>query len=62
MSVAGESGDRAQQMRAQVQKIEQAAERASDPAERQRLKDKARRIEEQSKKEGEPGRGGVDPM
>ncbi|MER7196201.1 hypothetical protein CG723_09105 [Streptomyces sp. CB01635] len=62
MSVAGESGDRAQQMRAQVQKIEQAAERASDPAERQRLKDKARRIEEQSKKESEPGRGGVDPM
>ncbi|MFH8733350.1 DUF6381 family protein [Streptomyces sp. NPDC017964] len=62
MSVAGESGDRAQQMRAQVQKIEQAAERASDPAERQRLKDKARRIEEQSKKESEPGRGGIDPM
>lgn len=62
MSVAGESGSRAQQMRDQAKKIEQAAERATDPAERQRLKDKARRIEEQSKKESERGRGGIDPM
>lgn len=48
---------RAQQMRDQAKKIEQAAERATDPAERQRLKDKARRIEEQSEKESDRGRG-----
>lgn len=62
MSVAGESGSRAQQMRDQVAKLEQAAERATDPAERQRLKDKALRLSEQSKKESERGLGDVDPM
>ncbi|MFF4423873.1 MULTISPECIES: DUF6381 family protein [unclassified Streptomyces] len=62
MSVAGESGSRAQQMRDQAAKLEQAAERATDPAERQRLKDKALRLSEQSKKESERGLGDVDPM
>ncbi|WP_327328056.1 DUF6381 family protein [Streptomyces sp. NBC_01210] len=40
MSVAGEPGGRAQQMRAEAQELEQAAERASDPQGCQRLKDK----------------------
>ncbi|MET8211351.1 DUF6381 family protein, partial [Streptomyces sp. NPDC005373] len=40
MSVAGESG-RAQQMRARARDLEQAAERATDPQERQRLKVRA---------------------
>ncbi|MFD9302582.1 DUF6381 family protein [Streptomyces sp. NPDC060048] len=62
MSVAGESGSRAQQMRDQAAKLEQAAGRATDPAERQRLKDKALRLSEQSKKESERGLGDVDPM
>ncbi|MCX5607008.1 DUF6381 family protein [Streptomyces sp. NPDC048255] len=62
MSVAGEPGSRAQQMRDQAAKLEQAAERATDPAERQRLKDKALRLSEQSKKESERGLGDVDPM
>ncbi|RKT02324.1 hypothetical protein BX286_0217 [Streptomyces sp. 3211.6] len=40
-------------MRDQAEKIEQAAARATGPAERRRLKDKARRILDQSKKESE---------
>ncbi|MFF1401361.1 DUF6381 family protein [Streptomyces sp. NPDC058287] len=51
MSAAGESG-RAQQTRARVQDLEQAAERATDPQERQRLKDQARRLREQSEHAG----------
>ncbi|MCX5085293.1 DUF6381 family protein [Streptomyces sp. NPDC056121] len=60
MSVAGESG-RAQQMRAQAQDMEQAAERATDPQERQRLQDKARRLKEQSEHVGGRGKSDVDP-
>ncbi|WP_257790375.1 DUF6381 family protein [Streptomyces katrae] len=60
-SVAGESGSRAQQMRDQAEKIEQAAARATGPAERRRLKDKARRILDQSKKESERGSGDIEP-
>ena len=50
MSAAGESG-RAQQIRAKAQDLEQAAERATDPQERQRLKDKARHLKEQSERQ-----------
>ncbi|MFB6677406.1 DUF6381 family protein [Streptomyces sp. NPDC057684] len=60
MSVAGESG-RAQQMRAQARDMEQAAERATDPQERQRLKDKARQLKEQSEHAGGTGRRDTDP-
>ncbi|MGW6356288.1 DUF6381 family protein [Streptomyces sp. NPDC055092] len=59
MSVAGESS--AQQMRAKARDMEQAAERATDPQERQRLKDKARQLKEQSEHAGGAGRPGVDP-
>jgi hypothetical protein len=41
--------------------MEQAAERATDPQERQRLKDKARQLKEQSEHAGGAGRPGVDP-
>ncbi|MGW6145286.1 DUF6381 family protein [Streptomyces sp. NPDC055140] len=58
MSVAGESG-RAQQMRARD--LEQAAERATDPQERQRLKDKARQLKEQSEHAGGSGKRDTDP-
>ncbi|MFF0066631.1 DUF6381 family protein [Streptomyces sp. NPDC005279] len=34
MSVAGEGGDRAQQMRAKAQELQDAADRATDPQER----------------------------
>ncbi|MFF1691839.1 MULTISPECIES: DUF6381 family protein [unclassified Streptomyces] len=60
MSVAGESG-RAQQMRAKAQDMEQAAERATDPQERQRLKDKARQLKEQSEHAGGAGTRDIDP-
>ncbi|MFD5121218.1 DUF6381 family protein [Streptomyces sp. NPDC058385] len=58
---AGESG-RAQQMRAQAQGLEKAAERATDPQERQRLKDKARQLKEQSEHAGGTGKPDIDPM
>ncbi|MFF2502541.1 DUF6381 family protein [Streptomyces sp. NPDC058067] len=61
MSAAGESG-RAQQMRAKAQDLEQAAERATDPQERQRLKDKARQLKEQSEQAGGTGKPDIDPM
>ncbi|MFD8779086.1 DUF6381 family protein [Streptomyces sp. NPDC059916] len=63
MSAAGESG-RIQQMRAQAKDLEQAAERATDPQERQRLKDKARQLKEQSEHVGGTGKLGkpdIDP-
>jgi hypothetical protein len=62
MSVAGESGGRAQQMRQKAQELKDAAERANDPQERQRLIDKARRMEEQSERESGTGTRGMDPM
>ncbi|MFF1401101.1 DUF6381 family protein [Streptomyces sp. NPDC058287] len=60
MSAAGESG-RIQQMRAKANDLEQAAERATDPQERQRLKDKARQLKEQSEHAGGMGKSDIDP-
>ncbi|MFF7747196.1 DUF6381 family protein, partial [Streptomyces sp. NPDC007960] len=39
----------------------QAAERATDPQERQRLKDKARQLKEQSEHAGGTGTRDIDP-
>ncbi|MFD7205767.1 DUF6381 family protein [Streptomyces sp. NPDC059893] len=61
MSAAGESG-RAQQIRAKAQDLEQAAERATDPQERQRLKDKARHLKEQSEQASGTGKPDIHPM
>ncbi|WP_432182468.1 DUF6381 family protein [Streptomyces sp. NBC_00063] len=60
MSAAGESG-RTQQTRARAQDLEQAAERATDPQERQRLKDQARRLKEQSGHAGGTHKPDTDP-
>ncbi|WP_443049084.1 DUF6381 family protein [Streptomyces sp. NBC_00316] len=49
LSVGESAGTRAQD-------LEQAAERATDPAERQRLKDQARRLKEQSEHAGGTGK------
>jgi hypothetical protein len=57
MSAASGSG-RTQQTRARAQDLEQAAERATDPAERQRLKDRARQLKEHA---GGTGKPGIDP-
>lgn len=43
MSVADETGGRAERIRAKAQEMKEAAERVSDPQERRRLEDKARR-------------------
>nr|WP_260226155.1 DUF6381 family protein [Streptomyces sp. Je 1-79] len=43
-SVAEEFDDRVRQMRAKAPEMEEEAEQATDPHERQRLKDKARRL------------------
>jgi hypothetical protein len=48
-------------MRQKAQEMEQAAQRASDPQERQRLQDKARKLREQSEQQGGPSEG-LDPM
>jgi hypothetical protein len=60
MSAAGESG-RAQQTRARAQDLEQAAERATDPQERQRLKDQARQLKERSEHAGGTRTPDADP-
>ncbi|MFE9629423.1 DUF6381 family protein [Streptomyces sp. NPDC006463] len=53
---------RAQEMRDKAQELEQAAQRATDPAERQRLTEKALHIREKSEQENGPGSGTMDPM
>lgn len=61
MSVSGESGGRIRQMREKAQELKQAAERATDPQERQRLRDKAQRLESQSEQESSMGGGDIYP-
>ncbi|MGX1675966.1 DUF6381 family protein [Streptomyces sp. NPDC055400] len=61
MSAAGESGRDAEQIRARAADLEQAAERAADPQERQRLKDQARQLKEQSEHACAPGKPDFDP-
>ncbi|MFD5424217.1 DUF6381 family protein [Streptomyces sp. NPDC127084] len=51
MSVAGEPGGRADQMRTKLQELKDKADRATDPQERQQLREKARQMEEQITRE-----------
>ncbi|MEU9420902.1 DUF6381 family protein [Streptomyces sp. NPDC051000] len=53
---------RVRQLRDKAQELEQAAQRATDPAERRRLTDKAMHIREKSERENGPGAGTMDPM
>ncbi|MEU9377997.1 DUF6381 family protein [Streptomyces sp. NPDC048255] len=62
MSVAGGSQGRSQQLRAKAKELNEAAQRATDPEESRRLRDKARRLQEQSEKEGGMDDRGMDPM
>lgn len=55
MSIAGESSGRVQQMREKAEQLKQAAARATDPQERQKLLDKADRLREQSQQEDRMG-------
>ncbi|GAA2625861.1 MULTISPECIES: DUF6381 family protein [Streptomyces] len=54
--------EQAWQMRDKAQELEQAAQHAGDPAERQRLRDKAMRIREKAEQEHGRGSGTMDPM
>ncbi|MEV0987933.1 DUF6381 family protein [Streptomyces sp. NPDC049949] len=62
MSGDSRPSERAQQMRAKAEELEQAAQHATDPAERQRLKDRAMRIREKTEQEDGRGSGTMDPM
>ncbi|MCC0093537.1 MULTISPECIES: DUF6381 family protein [Streptomyces] len=62
MSGDSRPSERAQQMRAKAEELEQAAQHATDPAERQRLKDRAMRIREKTEQENGRGSGTMDPM
>ncbi|QNA75387.1 hypothetical protein C8250_028980 [Streptomyces sp. So13.3] len=62
MSDAGETGGRIRQMRQKAQELEEAAERATDPELRQRLTDKARRLNAQSEQETSMAGRDLDPM
>lgn len=62
VSIADEPSSRVLQMRAKAQELEQAAERATDPQDRQRLREKARRLKEQSEQERGMTREDIDPM
>ncbi|MFD5428278.1 DUF6381 family protein [Streptomyces sp. NPDC127084] len=59
MSVSGASRD---PMRQKVQEMEQAAERAQDPQERERLMEKARELREQLQRRGNAGGDDLGPM
>jgi hypothetical protein len=58
MTAMEESRRRVQQMRAQLRDLSEAAERADDPEQRERLRAKARRME--SRCEQESGMAGGD--
>lgn len=62
MSIADEPNSRTLQMRAKAQELEAAAERATDSQDAQRLRDKARRLREQSEQERGMAGGTMDPM
>ncbi|MER8089579.1 DUF6381 family protein [Streptomyces sp. NPDC056178] len=62
MSESEEYRGRVKQMRAKAKDLEEAAERTTDPKERQRLKDKARRIEAESDQVSGMASGDIYPM
>ncbi|MFD4029565.1 DUF6381 family protein [Streptomyces sp. NPDC058637] len=53
---------RAQRMRAEAKDLEKAAERATDPEERRRLKDRAHRLESESVQVSGMASGDIYPM
>lgn len=61
MSTAGESAGHVQQMRAKAQEMEEAAKNATDPGERRRLQDKARKLRSLSEQESGMASGDINP-
>ncbi|MFD5970195.1 DUF6381 family protein [Streptomyces sp. NPDC058783] len=61
MSASGEARARLQQMRDKARELKAASERASDPDERKRLQEKARRLQSQSEEESMERGGDIYP-
>ncbi|MFC8225261.1 DUF6381 family protein [Streptomyces sp. NPDC057287] len=62
MSESDDVRTRLQQMRGQAEDLEKAAEKATDPAERQRLEDEAHRLESRSVQFSGMASGDIYPM
>jgi hypothetical protein len=62
MSDSGESGSHVRQLRQEAEGLKQEAERATDPGERQRLQDKARKLIAQSEQESAMAAGDIYPQ
>ncbi|MFB9512790.1 DUF6381 family protein [Streptomyces purpureus] len=61
MSTADESRIHARQMREKAKELDRAAEGAADPQEKQRLRDEARRLRDQSEQESGMASGDIYP-
>ncbi|WP_256107106.1 DUF6381 family protein [Streptomyces sp. ODS05-4] len=62
MSTADEARGRVRQMRDKAQELDRAAEGVDDQHEQQRLRDKARRLRDQSDQEAAMASGDIDPI
>ncbi|MEU9196570.1 DUF6381 family protein [Streptomyces hundungensis] len=62
MSVGDEYRSRARELESRAREWKEAAERATDPEQRKRLTDKARRAHEQSEQAGRMAGQGLDPV
>ncbi|MFE9016028.1 DUF6381 family protein [Streptomyces cyaneofuscatus] len=61
MSGSDEPADLARQMREKAQQLAEAAERATDPEERQRLEKKSRTIQDRSEQQSAMAAGDIYP-
>ncbi|MGW1202441.1 DUF6381 family protein [Streptomyces cyaneofuscatus] len=61
MSGSDEPADLARQMRVKAQQLAEAAERATDPEERQRLEKKSRTIRDRSEQQSAMAAGDIYP-
>ncbi|MFJ9687908.1 DUF6381 family protein [Streptomyces bacillaris] len=61
MSGSDEPADLARQMRAKAQQLAEAAERASDPQERERLEKKSRSMRDRSEQQSGMAAGDIYP-
>ncbi|MYT26385.1 hypothetical protein GTW69_40010 [Streptomyces sp. SID7760] len=62
MDAENRPDERVRRMREKAEGLEQAAQHATDPEERQRLRDRAVRVRERSEREYGRGSGTMDPM
>ncbi|CAO0829397.1 Small hydrophilic protein OS=Streptomyces microflavus OX=1919 GN=G3I39_41420 PE=4 SV=1 [Streptomyces microflavus] len=62
MSGSNEPADLARQMREKAQQLAEAAERATDPQERERLQKKSRTIRDRSEQQSGMAAGDADPQ